>query len=314
MTLSLLVLLTAVSAAAPAAKAAPAHAAKKSEPAAADPNAKAKELFASAQKLYAQARYTEAIAKFEEAYLARPHPVILFNIGKCWEQLGETAKALRSYRDYLRLSPDATDKETVSDAVANLERRLKEKGVQQLLVFADPQNARIEVDGKVLGTSPSSVELTAGNHTLAVKLDGYEPVERAFVMSVQRATEMTITLRPVGSKPADAPVAEKPVTTTPTVDPGTSGVVATREQPKKGGRVLTYVAGGVAVAGLGTGIALGLVSSSAQKELTGSQHDRPAADALVSRANSMALGANIAYGVAGAALVTAVVLFIVEGR
>ena len=130
----------------------------------------------------------------------RPHPVIYFNIGKCWEQLGETAKALRAYRDYLRLAPDAKDKETVSDAIANLERRLREKGLQQLMVFADPPNARISVDGKELGTSPVSIELIAGNHQLSVAAEGYEKVDRSFVMQTTRATEMTISLRPAGKE------------------------------------------------------------------------------------------------------------------
>ena len=154
--------------------------------------AKAKELVQWGQKLYKQARYAEAIAKFEEAYLARPSPVITYNIGKCYEQLGETAKAMRAYRDYLRLSPNAADRETVSDAITNLERRLREKGLQQLMVFADPPTAKISVDGKELGNSPVSIELVAGNHTLSVTAEGHEKVDRAFVMQLARATEMNL--------------------------------------------------------------------------------------------------------------------------
>jgi len=47
----------------------------------------------------------------------------------------------------------------------------------------------------VLGSSPASVELTAGNHQLVVKADGYDTVERAFVMSTMHATEITISLK-----------------------------------------------------------------------------------------------------------------------
>ncbi|MBE2250701.1 MAG: tetratricopeptide repeat protein [Myxococcus sp.] len=124
--------------------------------------ARAKELVQAGQRLYKQARYPEAIAKFEEAYLVRPHPVITYNIGKCYEQLGETARAMRAYRDYLRLSPNADDRETVSDAITNLERRLREKGLQQLMVFAEPPSARVSIDGKDLGNPPVSIELIAG--------------------------------------------------------------------------------------------------------------------------------------------------------
>lgn len=283
---------------------------------------KAKELFQSGQKLYKQARYAEAIAKFEEAYLVRPHPVIYFNIGKCQEQLGETAKALRAYRDYLRLAPDAKDKETVSDAIANLERRLRERGMQQLMVFADPPTARIAVDGKELGSSPASVELIAGNHTLTVTADGYEKVERSFVMQTTRATEMTISLRPAGAAKTeplatDVPKNETKPSTVEPPPPTPPLVVSQPEQPKKSGRVWTYVVGGVAVASLGAGIGLGAASNGAMEQFTKSGPHDPATvqmefDAARANATGLATGANIAYGVAGAAAITAVILFFVE--
>lgn len=299
--------------AAPAAKKAPAPA-----PAAEDGDVKkAKDLFTWGQKLYKQARYAEAISKFEEAYEVRPHPVIYFNIGKCYEQLGETAKALRSYRDYLRLSPDAKDKETVSDAVANLERRLREKGQQQLMVFADPPNARISVDGKELGTSPASVELVAGNHTLLVSADGYEKVERSFVMQLSRATEMTISLRPVGAKETPPLVSDAPKKDDkPTLDPGTpppAPPLVVEPAPQKKGRVWTYVVGGVAVASLGAGIGMGVASGSNAQQLT-DPNRMPGGNAqqLHDSARDLSVGANVAYGVAAAAAITAVVLFFVE--
>ena len=282
---------------------------------------KAKDLFQWGQKLYKQARYAEAISKFEEAYTVRPHPVIYFNIGKCWEQLGETAKALRAYRDYLRLAPDAKDKETVSDAIANLERRLREKGMQQLMVFADPPNARISVDGKDLGTSPASVELVAGNHTLSVVAEGHEKVERSFVMQTTRATEMTISLRPAGGlkQPdpvvSDAPRADPKTAVADSPPPMSPPTVVTPVETRKG-RLWTYVAGGVAVASLGTAIGLGVGAQGEMNKFTSVQHD-PATvqaefDAAKAASGGLATGANVAYAVAGVAAATAVVLFFIE--
>jgi tetratricopeptide (TPR) repeat protein len=288
-------------------------------PAAEEENAdvkKARELFQWGQKLYKQARYAEAISKFEEAYTVRPHPVIYFNIGKCQEQLGETARALRAYRDYLRLAPDAKDKETVSDAIANLERRLREKGQQQLMVFADPPNAHIVVDGKELGTSPASVELVAGNHSMTVSADGYEKVERSFVMQTTRATEMTISLRPVGAPKEATPVLasdapKKNTVSDPGPPPPLPPVVTAALEPKKT-RVWTWVAGGVAAASLGAGIGMTVAANGASKDLTTNEHTMAQADALVKQTQGLALGSDVAYGVAGAAAITAVILFFVE--
>ncbi len=296
-------------------------------PAVEDSTQKAKEAFQTAQRLYKEARYADAIVKFEEAYALKPSPVLFFNIGKCHEQLGDVPKALRSYRDYLRLAPDAKDKDTVSDAIANLERRLKEKGLQQLMVFADPPTAVIEVDGKVLGNSPASIELTAGNHKLSVKADGYETTERAFVMQTARATEMTINLRPAGTKldpppppplvdvpKKDEPKKDEPPKLTPkdTVVASSGNGVTKTGEPAKKGRLWTWVAGGVAVASVGAGVGMGVVAQNTAKTVPDAAIGQARAQAQ--SAQGLALGANVAYGVAGAAAITAVVLFFVEGK
>lgn len=297
-------------------------------PAAEDSTQKAKEAFQTAQRLYKEARYADAIVKFEEAYALKPSPVLFFNIGKCHEQLGDVPRALRSYRDYLRLAPDAKDKDTVSDAIANLERRLKEKGLQQLMVFADPPAAVIEVDGKVLGNSPASIELTAGNHKLVVKADGYETTERSFVMQTARATEMTINLRPAGAKmeppppppplvdvpKKDEPKKDEPPKLTPkdTVVASSGNGVTKTAEPAKKGRLWTWVAGGVAVASAGAGVGMGVVAQSTAKNVPNAAVGM--ADDQARSAQGLATGANVAYGVAGAAAITAVVLFFVEGK
>jgi len=284
--------------------------------------AKAKELFQAGQKLYKAGKYAEAIARFEEAYAARPHPVIFFNIGKCWEQLSENAKALRAYRDYLRLAPDAKDRDTVTDAMANLERRLREKGLQQLLVYAEPPTARIVVDGKDIGTSPASVELIAGSHKLEVSAPNFAKYERTFNFSITRATEMTVTLEPPKSAPvaSDAPRADpKPADTGSKLDPGPPPPpppMVSDEAPKKGGRLWAYVVGGVAVASVGAGVGLGVAANGEAAKFTSVQHDPATVNqefaAARDASTGLATGANVAYGVAGAAAITAVILFILE--
>jgi PEGA domain len=279
--------------------------------------AKAKTLFTNGQKLYKAGKYADAIAKFEEAFKVKSHPVIYFNIGKCWEQLGDSAKALRNFRDYLRLSPDASDRQQVTDSIANLERRLREKGVQQLLIFAEPANAKIVVDGKDLGPSPASVELTAGSHELVVTAEGMDKVQRTITTTLTRATEMTITLQAAGSTPPLVSDAPKKDPDTKVGDPGPPPPpppVVTVPTEKKGGRLFTYVAGGVAVAALGAGIGMGVAAEANAKELRETKEPLVdgRADQLAQSANGLATGANVAYATAGAALVVAVILFFVE--
>lgn len=331
-------LLVAASLLSAAAAPAPAAAAPAKAP---DP-AKAKELFNAGKKLYDQGKYGEAVVKFEEAFAARPHPIIYFNIGKCYELMGdsgkgETGKGLRAYRDYLRALPDASDKQAVQDSIANLERKLKEKGLQQVLVFAEPATARIEIDGKDIGVQPASTELKPGEHKLVAKADGHETLERTFTMSAVRSQEVTVTLKAgtPGIPPSDAPKNDdlkQPTANNGTgsaVTPNGSGTTTTtsanpevtkRPPPPvaKKGRLFTWIAAGGAVVAGGVGAGLGVVAGGADSKLhdktAASTRTRAEADQLVATAGSMSLGANVCYGVAGAAAVTAVILFFVEGK
>ncbi len=300
---------------------------KKNSPPAAeaeDPSVvKARQLFADAQQLYKQARYAEAIARFEEAYVLRPHPVIYFNIGRCHEQLADIPKALRAYRDYLRLLPDAQDKVEVSAAITNLEARLRERGQQQLLVVAEPADARIIVDGKDLGTSPASIELVAGNHTVKVTADGYDTYESAFVMQLNRSVDKTVVLRVATGAPplvpaeepklADAPVRDEPKLTPADVPEAGPAVAVSSSGGEKKGRVWTWVVGGAAVASAGAGVGLGVGSMMKSAELQQAPVRSQAGNQeLHNAARDLAIGANVAYGVAAVAAVTAIVLFFVE--
>jgi hypothetical protein len=224
---------------------------------------KAKETFDSALHLYRQAHYAEALAKFEEAYRYRPHPVIIYNIGRCYDQLGDLPKAMRSYRDYLRMSPDAPDRKQVTDAIGNLERRLAQKGVQQLVVYTEPAGAQVTIDGAPLGATPASIELPPGDHRVEVSKEGFDPISRSFAVPRNRSVELSFALtrqappadsvlppltQPAPTTPSAAPIANNP----PVVRPTTREVEQT--QPPSGAmRQWAWVpaAGGVVLAAVG---------------------------------------------------------------
>jgi hypothetical protein len=302
-----------------------AHAAPAAAP---DEATRARDLFQAAQKLYKANKFAEAIAKFEEALAAKPHPVIHFNLARCYEQLGEPAKALRSYRDYLRLSPDAKDKDQVTATMGTLEKKLSAKGLQQLLVVCETEGARAEVDGKDIGKTPASIELVAGDHKLVVRADGYDPVEKSFTFSTAHISEQAVTLSKATAKNdpppppplVDAPKKDDGVALTPNNNGssgnGGTGVNGTAEPVKKP-RVFTWIAAGVAVAAAGGATGLYFVADKPHSDLINPNTVRTRAenDALVAQVKAnegLYMGSAITYGVAGAALVTAVVLFILE--
>ncbi len=204
--------------------------------------------FVTASKLYAASQYAQAVVLFEEVYRLRPHPNVMFNIARCYEKLGVSNRALKSYREYLRLVENPPDKAVVSEAIANLERRLRETGVQQVTVFAEPKEARIEVDEKDVGPSPATVELARGNHAIRVSAAGFEPEIRSFEVSLTHASEVTVTLE--AAEPGEEAMPEVAATIAPTL--------ATSSRPPRAGagnpelRTAAWVV-------LGTGLAVAVV-------------------------------------------------------
>ena len=50
----------------------------------------------------------------------------------------------------------------------------------RLSVASNPSGADIEVDGSLVGNTPSEIEVAPGDHTLKVSKAGFKPWERKF--------------------------------------------------------------------------------------------------------------------------------------
>jgi tetratricopeptide (TPR) repeat protein len=274
-------------------------------------SARAKELARVAQKHFKEGKFRDAANEFEQALTLRPRPALHFNLARCLEELGETGPALREFREYLRLAPTATDRAVVQERVVALEGQLGAKGLRQLFVLIEPSSAIVSIDGKERGSSPLYVEVVPGLHTISSSADGFERTERTVQLESLRSAEVRFNLKAV-----DAPVVTQ--TRAPSLTPAGPPppeppllVATTPAPPRK--RVFTWVAGGAAVAGAGIATGLGIAATNTSTELRTQPHFRAQGDVLVAQSRDLATGANIAWAAAGTALVTAVVLFFVEG-
>lgn len=69
-------------------------------------------------------------------------------------------------------------KEEVKPSPAQTLETPKSQSSPKLSISSLPDGADIEVDGSFMGNTPSAVELTPGEHMVAVKKSGYKPWER----------------------------------------------------------------------------------------------------------------------------------------
>ena len=97
------------------------------------PTRAAKRYFDRGEKLFALGKFDEALNEYQEAFDAKAIPDFLFNIGQCYRNLGDYDQAIFSFKKYLKLQPDAADKDKVEKLIEELQEK-KDRGEGQKLI------------------------------------------------------------------------------------------------------------------------------------------------------------------------------------
>jgi hypothetical protein len=255
--------------------------------------ATARERYAEAQRLFDSRQFAAAEAKFREAYAAVPNPVVLRAIAAAQEQQNNAAGAIATLQQYLRDAPNANDR-------AEVERRIVELGSRRAIITFNsaPPGAEIIVDGQPTGQrTPVEVQIMPGEHTLELRLQGYPPVSQRFTAVANTRVRLDVNIaqaQAMGANGGDGRVAD------PSGGGGGGGGSA---DPSIG----VWISAGVAAAGLISGTVFGFLALSEQ-----SNFDQMPTLETADRGEAFALVADISFGVAAAAAITGIVLYIVE--
>jgi tetratricopeptide (TPR) repeat protein len=179
-----------------------------------DPRSDAKALYEQGADAYRVGRYARAVELFLAADALSPSAALSYNVARAYDRLGDAGKALRYYRDYVRRAPPSAQASEARSAIATLERRLMQRGVQQVTVRSDP-NAELSIDGRPLGSTPWTGELAPGSHRLTLAREGFVATERTFELSPEHALDIDARLQSTAqsalvpaSSTADSLVAE----------------------------------------------------------------------------------------------------------
>jgi tetratricopeptide (TPR) repeat protein len=273
-----------------------------------DAEAQAKQRFATGAQAYREARYKDAIDLFLQANKLDPHPELIFNVGQAYEKLGDVPNALRSYREYLRLLPGASDRATVETSIRNLEARLREKGVQQVSIFSNPSGATLVLDQKPVGPTPWTGEIAPGRHLAVLQAQGFPDTAKEFVLLPDRAMDLDIAMATTGSGATQIVPAAAPATGAPAAPPPPP------DAPKRAHvQPWTIAALSVGVAGLGASLGLEIARRSAQSAAESDPTQIGYRNDL-STMEGRATAARVMLGVGSVVTATGVVLLIVDLR
>jgi tetratricopeptide (TPR) repeat protein len=90
-------------------------------------NERALELSRKSATSYREGRFQEAVTLLEQAYALKPEPVLLYNMGRAYEGLGDLKSAVKSYSDYLAAQPNARDRGALEQRIATMQKQIDER-------------------------------------------------------------------------------------------------------------------------------------------------------------------------------------------
>lgn len=237
---------------------------------------KAKDLYETGVRNYNVGDYQKALDAFKAAYVTKPDPAFLFNIGQCHRMMKNPLEAIRAYRSYLREQPHPRHRAEVEALIGDLETAIVLKQMQApppeageaktssdappaetatgtLIVESTPPGASVRIDDRSappVGTTPHvQRDVKVGAHVVFLAKEGLEDLSKAVVVDANGTVRLDLTLSPIA--PPAASELLRPSVTAP--DPA-------KEKPRAKSKawIAGVVIGAAAVLAAGLGLGLGL--------------------------------------------------------
>ena len=111
--------------------------------------------------------------------------------------LGNIKAARADYEALVRLAPGySIDRQSLSPKVVSLFDDVRSKVAAILMLEFDPPNARVLVDDDPVDLPRSGIALLAGNRTVRIEAEGYDPYEEQMAVLAGTDIRKTVRLRP----------------------------------------------------------------------------------------------------------------------
>lgn len=91
------------------------------------PREQALELFDRGKKAYQEGRFAESAALLTEAYDLEKEPVLVYNLARAQDGLGEFEKAIASYELYLSTAKEVPDRGAIEQRLTTLKKAIEDK-------------------------------------------------------------------------------------------------------------------------------------------------------------------------------------------
>jgi hypothetical protein len=194
---------------------------------------------------------------FEQAWRAKRHFAVAFNLAEVELKLGRFAEAADHLKYGLANLPAGRDSDRAT-AVQQLAQSRQHLG--HVLLTAIVDGAAVTVDGVESGTTPlaDGLDLTPGTHSLLASRSGYRSAQASVTLGAGESREVSLELTPL---PAPNDSAQAPNNSAQTRNAG--GTATATSAKHSSARLMVGVSGGILTA---AAVAIGVVYSIKQSD------------------------------------------------
>ena len=271
------------------------------------------DLAQAGKQAYDEGNFELAASLFVNALDICEDTRVVLYLGHSYRNLDRYDDAIRTYRRYLDLDPDAPDRGKIERYIAEMEEKSRAL-VPTVSIETEPPGAAVHLDAldtPVLGMTPHTAQIPAGAHQIFVVLDGFET--HRFDVELDPGDDETLkaTLVPIPV------VVEIPPDDEPPIDPEVV-VIQIPEADDDTNRIAGWVllGSGAVLAGVGVVFQVDATDLTSQAgDCYDARHSgctREQDDDLRDRANDSQIVAVVMFACGGVALGTGLVFLLAE--
>lgn len=164
-----------------------------------DDRAVARLAFQAALEALSQQDNELALGHFLRAQEIAPHPVVLLNIARTYERLGDLEQAHLHYLLYRSCDDSSQERKALAEqAVLDMHARLGQSSasVGRLQLTIEPAQAYVRVNGTLLGQGVRSLLLPQGSHDVEASAAGFHSKEQRVKVTEGDSHHLALVLLP----------------------------------------------------------------------------------------------------------------------
>jgi tetratricopeptide (TPR) repeat protein len=172
-----------------------------------------KQSYAKGVKFFKAMAWDEAIAEFQKAYDLDPNPILIYNIGRCFEEKGDYLNATKYFKDFLKLPINQKQKTAALEHLKKVQALLQEElKYGRLKLIVSEAQAQVKIDSEVVGFTPimEEIKFKVGRHTIQITKDGFADWTNEFYITGGNVTNLQVILKTSADQYDEPPKGGKP--------------------------------------------------------------------------------------------------------